>query len=434
MTMIYGRRLIVSVLLLLYACISLSAQSTAFSYQGRLTDNSAPPSGTYQMQFALFDGATGGAQVGPTVDNTAVSVQNGIFSVQLDFGSSPFSNGEDRYLEVRVRRNSGESYVALNPRTQIGRVPYANQAFSGDEERAKLLGAGRWDLLRAITTYQRSFARALHFDGANLWVSITNNGTVIKMRPSDGQVLGTYTVGSDPRGMASDGTNLWVANFGSGTVTRLRISDGASQGTFAVGTNPVAVCFDGVNVWVANNGSSSVTRLRASDGQLLNTYAGAANPTAVLSDGSSVYIVTPTGTTRRRVSDGGSMGSFPMASLAVYDGYNFWSPYGNSFDISRVRADGFIPETIQVSTVASSPTLLQFDGRSIWVGFSNGPTVSRFYPAAHRNSATWASVTLPNNPFGGNNAPSASAFDGKNVWFIQGTVDSTYLTKLPAYP
>ena len=46
-------------------------------------------------------------------------------------------------------------------------------------------------------------------------------------------------MGSEPYGIAFDGANIWVANYGSNNVTKLRASDGAVLGTFAVGTNPL---------------------------------------------------------------------------------------------------------------------------------------------------------------------------------------------------
>src|SRR5580692_11987163 len=47
-----------------------------------------------------------------------------------------------------------------------------------------------------------------------------------------------FAVGKQPRGVCFDGANIWVANYGDGTVTKLRTSDGALLGTFAVGTEP----------------------------------------------------------------------------------------------------------------------------------------------------------------------------------------------------
>jgi hypothetical protein len=47
--------------------LSSSAQTTAFSYQGRLTDGGNPANGAYQMQFKLFDALAAGNQVGGTI-------------------------------------------------------------------------------------------------------------------------------------------------------------------------------------------------------------------------------------------------------------------------------------------------------------------------------------------------------------------------------
>ena len=44
---------------------------------------------------------------------------------------------------------------------------------------------------------------------------------MIKLQPSDGAILGTFTAAFPPSGIAFDGANLWVANFGSDNVTKL---------------------------------------------------------------------------------------------------------------------------------------------------------------------------------------------------------------------
>lgn len=117
-------------LLLLAAWLPLTglAQTTKFTYQGQLTD-SGPPQPTYQMRFRLFDGLAGGSQIGSNVENPAVAVDNGIFSVVLDFGANPFP-GADRFLEIAVRRSGGESYTVLSPRQQIASSPYAIRTLS----------------------------------------------------------------------------------------------------------------------------------------------------------------------------------------------------------------------------------------------------------------------------------------------------------------
>ena len=125
--MSFTPRLLSTLSLPFLLALSVFAQTSAFTYQGRLTDNTAAANGTYQMQFAIFDLAVAGKQLGSTVENTAVVVNNGVFTVQLDFGAAAFS-GEERFLEVAVRRNSSETYVTLVPRIRITSTPYSTRA------------------------------------------------------------------------------------------------------------------------------------------------------------------------------------------------------------------------------------------------------------------------------------------------------------------
>lgn len=80
----------------LLSTVVITAQTTAFTYQGHLTESINSPSGPYDFQFAVFDLA--GVQQGPLQTITGVSVANGVFTVTLDFGSTAFAAGEDRYF------------------------------------------------------------------------------------------------------------------------------------------------------------------------------------------------------------------------------------------------------------------------------------------------------------------------------------------------
>ena len=70
--------------LFMVCAISTAAQTTAFSYQGRLTDGASAASGTYGMQFALFDAVSAGSQIGlrPFVAFVCGFVQNHV-SLQI---------------------------------------------------------------------------------------------------------------------------------------------------------------------------------------------------------------------------------------------------------------------------------------------------------------------------------------------------------------
>src|SRR5438132_5394454 len=104
-------------------------QTTAFTYQGRLTDGGAPANTNYDLQFTLWDALSGGTQqpqpAPAALTKTNVAVTGGVFSVLLDFGVSAFP-GADRFLEVGVRPGgSGGDFTILAPRQQISSTPYA---------------------------------------------------------------------------------------------------------------------------------------------------------------------------------------------------------------------------------------------------------------------------------------------------------------------
>ncbi len=110
--------------------IQLSAlgQSSAFTYQGRLNDGANPADGNYDLQFTIYDALTGGGVQGGLLTNAPTSVSNGLFTVTLDFGASPFT-GADRWLEIGVRTNgSAGAFQTLTPRQQLAATPYATRA------------------------------------------------------------------------------------------------------------------------------------------------------------------------------------------------------------------------------------------------------------------------------------------------------------------
>lgn len=105
------------------------AQVTAFNFQGRLNDGTSPANGTYDLEFRLYDAINGGAQIGATLSRPNVTLINGLFSTQLDFGAAAFDGG-DRFIEIGARRAAGagevpNAFVVLGPRQQILTAPYA---------------------------------------------------------------------------------------------------------------------------------------------------------------------------------------------------------------------------------------------------------------------------------------------------------------------
>jgi hypothetical protein len=99
---------------------------TAFTYQGVATDNGRPATGLYDVQCALYDSPTGGAQVGPTLNLPGSTTDsNGVFTVLLDFGPGVFT-GQALWLQFGVRTNGSMApFTMLTPRQELTPAPGA---------------------------------------------------------------------------------------------------------------------------------------------------------------------------------------------------------------------------------------------------------------------------------------------------------------------
>ena len=110
------------VILICGIALSGRAQTTAFSYQGRLVEMGNPVTGNRLFRFTLYD-QNGAAIAGATVEQT-LTVTDGVFATSLDFGSAAFP-GATRTLETAVKINAGDAYTVLSPRQAILTTPYA---------------------------------------------------------------------------------------------------------------------------------------------------------------------------------------------------------------------------------------------------------------------------------------------------------------------
>src|SRR5947209_1117830 len=107
-------------------------QSTAFTYQGRLTDGATAANGIYDIRFTLLDSTNlPGTVVAGPLTNSATAVSNGLFAVTLDFGAVVF-DGSSRWLEIAARTNLGGAgaFSILTPRQKLTSTPYAVRALN----------------------------------------------------------------------------------------------------------------------------------------------------------------------------------------------------------------------------------------------------------------------------------------------------------------
>ena len=162
----------------IYPFSSAHAQGTAFTYQGRLNSGTNVATGSYDLQFGLWDSSSGGAQQGNLLTNSATAVSNGLFTVTLDFGNQ--FPGAARWLEIGVRSNGVATFITLLPRQPLTPAPYSVYAES----------ANATNLVGSVQTVHLSGVALLN--GGN---AFSGNQTV-----SSGSVgIGTTTPNCSPR-------------------------------------------------------------------------------------------------------------------------------------------------------------------------------------------------------------------------------------------
>ena len=99
---------------------------TAFTYQGQLKKNGVPVSSSCNVSFKLYSDAGGANLVAGPVNGSPnpVTVANGMFTVQVDFGVNAFTGGA-RWLATAVQCTGDGGYNALSPLQPLTAVPYA---------------------------------------------------------------------------------------------------------------------------------------------------------------------------------------------------------------------------------------------------------------------------------------------------------------------
>ena len=117
---------------LLTAALAGSPVGNQFTYQGNLQDAGQPVNGFYDFTFTLFDAFEDGVEVAPPIELQDIRVENGIFSVQLDFGASVFT-GDARFLSIAVRDgDSVGDFDVLTARQALTAAPYALYALNAN--------------------------------------------------------------------------------------------------------------------------------------------------------------------------------------------------------------------------------------------------------------------------------------------------------------
>lgn len=261
-------RLFLIVSLTAFALVGTStAQTTAFNYQGQLTDGGNPANGSFQMQFKLFDSLAGGTQIGSTIPDVAVTVANGVFNTKLDFGAVPFS-GANRWLEIAVRHNSGEPYVTLTPREQIASSPYA---------------------VRTLSAAMADDSQKLGGVAASDYITTTNGGTSFIRNQSTQQASSTFNISGNGivGGNLGLGTNATAAKFSVLTTTASAGNNTAILEAPAIGPNASHIHYGTTGDWYIRSANAGGKVILQDSGGAVGI--GTPNPSSKLTVASTQY-------------------------------------------------------------------------------------------------------------------------------------------------
>jgi len=107
------------------AALNAQTVGTTFTYQGQLKKDGQPLTDSADFEFTLWSAETDGDQIGLMVPVNGESIQNGLFTVPLDFGTDIFT-GDARWLQIKVRSPAGAGdFTTLSPRQEVTPAPYA---------------------------------------------------------------------------------------------------------------------------------------------------------------------------------------------------------------------------------------------------------------------------------------------------------------------
>jgi len=111
--------LVMGILVWGFADVGWGAISQYLDFQGKITGGTIPPDGTTSMPmtFRIFDMASGGTQIGSDITLPAVTIEKGIFSVQIPIATTiPFDS--EYWLEIQAA-------ASIIGRQRLTTAPYA---------------------------------------------------------------------------------------------------------------------------------------------------------------------------------------------------------------------------------------------------------------------------------------------------------------------
>ncbi|HEY2796973.1 MAG TPA: S-layer homology domain-containing protein [Thermoanaerobaculia bacterium] len=304
-----------------------------------------------------------------------------------------------------------------------------NQALARSSRRAALgqwwTTTPHWDLGLGVTQVQND-PEGVASDGQDIWVANEGDGTVSRVRASDGRLLDTWTNAHGADNVLAAMGRIFVSGIDTPNgrlymIDPSQASGGATIVAADLPASPFGLTFDGSRIWTANvDGSVSIiTPSSSPPWPVTSVSTGFVEPVGALFDGQSVWVTDFAANSLLRLDSAGAVlqtvatGAGP--SLPTFDGANIWVPNDTDASVTVVRvADGAIITTLTGNGL-QAPFAAAFDGERILV--VNGP-ISR--PGHGALSLFRAADLAPLGNFVADGFAACS--DGTNFWVsLQGT-------------
>ena len=226
-----------------------AAAQSEFTYQGVLSENGSPVTGTESIRFRLYDAPVGGTLFGETTQN--VDVADGVFTAPLNLGTLHTIDPASAWLEIAVDTGGG-SFDTLG-RQKITAAPFAMNTRGIDVDAAENVAIGG-----EVAIGQRTFtspARMTIEGGAN---STAND--YIEFVDTDTK-LGTWVV----NGFGAPGNSAFtIVEPGVGSRLTLRSGGRLGLNTNSPGAAALHVRNEGADqtLILDRAGASNVIRYR----------------------------------------------------------------------------------------------------------------------------------------------------------------------------